>query len=1008
MSTFSTGIGLVSGIPIQQLVDSLINVQRRPITQLQARLGNLASRRTAYLQITSQLLGVQNLATRFANTEFFRRSQATSSDESSIVVSAGAGSAVGSFTFSVKQLATTQQMISSGFATADATPVGAGTLTLETAAGRLDHSTSLDALRDGEGIRRGAIRITDRAGGTADIDLASAVTIRDVIERINGQAAARVHATVENDRLVLRDQTGLSVGALTVAEIGNGRTAADLGIAGNSTTGTLTGAQLVFVTDATSLSRLNDGNAVRWLNSQSDFAVTLADGTTLNIDLSPRLSNTTPLSVLNRGAGVPQGSIRISTRSGQQVDVDLSSAATMGDVKTIIEASGAGVTVTLSGARMILNDASSGDQTFKVEEVDGGTTAAALGLTTAASAGTITGKDIFHVETLGDIRRIINHHTMNGGKLLAEISPDGFGLRLIDQTSGSGTFEVTALNNSSAAFDLGLLREASGNVLQSARVIGGLDTVLLRTLNGGSGVGLGQVQIINRAGATAVIDLSNAATLTDVLSAINGAGIDIAASVSDSGLGIVLHDQSGGAGSLSISDLTGTTAADLRIAIDSAISSAASGNLQRQYISEATRLADLNDGRGIVRGRFRITNSLGQSAVVDLTQGNEVTLRDVIDEINSRGIGVVARINDQGDGLLIEDTTTGGGRLRITEDGATTAKSLNILKEAAPGSTTIDGSYETRITITATDTLQNVVDKIRSSGARVSATILRSGGSERPFRLNLVAAQTGRAGALAVDTGTTGLGFETLNEGRDAVVVFGDPNSSSPVVIQNATNSLTNVLEGVRLDLVGISTAPVKIEVRRNNDALAQDLSAFVTAVNNVVSSVDSLSRYDAETQQRGVLNGDTTARRVRDRLLSLVTRSFPGGSATVTRLSQLGITLVSGSSLRFDEQKFRTEYEKDPAAVQAFFTTEATGFGKLLQDEIKGLTDAESGTIALQEQSIRNSEDLLKGRIEQMEKLIDRRRQRLLAQFNATESLIASFQTQQSALSGLSLLSAS
>ncbi len=1006
MSSFSTSVGLVSGIPIGQLVDSLIAVQRRPINQLQTRLGALANRRTAYLQITSQLLSVQNIATRFANAEFFRRSQVTSSDESSIVASAGAGSALGQFNFTVKRLATTQQAISAGFATADASPVGAGTLTIESAAGRLDRSTTLDSLRDGDGIRRGRIRMTDRAGGSAEIDLTTATTVRDVIDLINGQTNARVTASVEGDRLILRDQTGLTSGSLSVAEVGGGRAAADLGILGHSATGVLTGESLVYATDATNLARLNDGNGVRRLNNQADFSVSLADGTSLSIDLSPRLAESTPLAVLNRGAGVPQGVIRISTRNGQQAEVDLTGAVTIGDVKSAIEAAVSGVTVSLGGSKLVLNDAATGDQTFKVEEVGGGSTAAALGITTAATAGALNGTDIYHVETLGDVRRIINHHVENDGKLLAEIAPDGLGLRLIDQTSGGDAFQVSALNNSSAAEDLGLLRPASGNVIQSSRLVGGLDTVLLRSLNGGRGVQTGDVQITNRSGATAIIDLGAASTLAEVLAAINDAGIDVSASISDSGLGIVLRDHSGGTGNLTVSDLTGSTTTDLGINVDNAVSSKAGGNLQRQYISAATRLSDLNDGRGIVRGKFRITNSQGQSGVVDLTQGNEVTLQDVIDEINSRGIGVTARINDTGDGLLLEDSAGGGARLRITEEGSTTAKSLNILKEAPEGSTTIDGSFETRITILASDTLQNVVDKIKASGAQANATIIRSGSGDRPFRLSLVSAQSGRAGALALDTGATGLSFDTLTEARDAVVIFGDPSATIPVILESSTNTLTNVIDGVRLDLVGVSQNSVTIDVRRNVDALVQDLSGFVTAVNSVISSIDQLSRYDAETQQRGVLNGDTAARRVRDRLLTLAGRTFSGAEASLSRLSQLGISFANGSSLRFDEQKFRAAYESDPVAVQAFFTTEETGFGKLLQDEIKGLTDAESGTIALQEQSIRSSEDLLKDRIAQMEKLIDGRRQRLLAKFNATESLIASFQTQQSALSGLSMLS--
>lgn len=1003
MSSISAANGLISGLPIQELVDSLISIQRRPITQLQTRLTDLSNRRAAYLQVTSQLLSIQNLGTRLANAEFFRRSTATSSNESAIVASATAGSAVGQFSFSVKSLATTHQLISSGFATADASPVGAGTLTFESSQGTVNASTRLDTLRAQDGVQRGKFRITDRSGAGADVDLTTAGTVQDVIDAINSAAGISVSARVEGDHLVLTDLTGLSTGTLSVTEIGGGRTAQHLGLLGTSSSGIITGQDLVSLSDSTRLTLLNDGNGVRTRKSQNDFSATLADGTTLNLTLSPLLKNDTNLAVLNRGGGVPAGKIKITNRAGLETEVDLSSAQTVGDVKTAIEATAPGVTVTISGAKLILNDSATGDKVFKVDEVDGGITAGALGLTTTASSGTINGGDIFFVETLGDVRRVINLAAGNEGKLVAELSADGLGLTLRDTTAGAGTFELAALNDSGALDDLGLTGASVGGEIGSRRLLAGLNSVLLRSLNGGSGVTLGEVEITDRSGAVATIDLAGATSLADVISAINNAGVGVTASVSDSGLGIVLKDTSGGTGNFVVRDLTGSAATDLKIEVDAAVSQRGSGNLQRQYLSGATRLSDLNGGRGIVRGLFRITDSSGRSGVIDLTQGNEVTLQDVIDEINSRGIGVTARINDNGDGLLIEDTAGGGSQLKITEEGSTTAKSLNILKEAASGESFIDGSFERKVVISASDSLNKVIEKIKASGAPVLSALLNNGSGSKPFRLSLTSNQSGTAGQLAVDTGATGLSFEQLSSARDATVIFGDPNAANPVILSSSTNSISGVLDGVRLDLISTTTQPVTVTVSRNVDAIVEDISSFVTAFNAVISSIDQLSSFNAETETRGILNGDSTTRRVRDRLLSIVSRVNESGD--LRQLSRLGVSLQAGASLRLDEQKLRDAIATDPQAVQEFFTTEKTGFGTVLQEEIKSLTEADTGVIALQEGAIQSSQELLTNRIAQLETLLTRRRERLLAQFAATESIIARLQTQQTALLGLSTL---
>ncbi|MFH1416911.1 MAG: flagellar filament capping protein FliD [Planctomycetota bacterium] len=1006
MSTISTGVGLASGFPIQEFVDALMAVQRRPLTLLTNRIATLTNRRTALLQISAQILGIQNAATRFGSLDFFQSTRAASTDETSILATASTGAAVGQYTFVVRNLASSHQLISEGFATRDATPVGAGTLTIETADALVNRSTRLGSLNGGAGVKAGKIKVTDRAGQSAEIDLRTTLTIDDVIDAINSQSDAAVAVHIEGDHLVLEDQTGLGTGTLSVAEVGTGKTAANLGLLGSSSSGVLTGSDLVAISADTRLDDLNDGNGIRRLKAQADFSVSLADGTTLKFDLSEYLTLDTPLSVLNNGGGVPSGEIRLTNRAGKEAIVDLSGAATIGDVKAAIEAAGVDFTVALAGGHLLVSDGSTGDEKMKIEEVGGGGTAEALGLLGTSASESMTGDDIYFITTVGDVQRVINDQVNNGGKLVAAISTNGTGLTLIDTTSGAGTFEVTALNDSKSAEDLGILQAASGDTIESRRLTAGLNTVLLKSLNGGSGIGLGQIDLTDRAGATASIDLSNAETLADVIAAINGASTQITATVSSSGLGIELRDTSGQSGNLRIVDVTGSAAADLNIAFEGAADTVSSGNLQRQYVSATTRLADFNGG--VQLGKFKITDSMGQSATVDLTQGNEETLQDVIDEINSRGIGVVARINDTGDGLLIEDTAGGDQSLTIKEDGGKTARSLGILGSAEDGETTVDGSLEARITIAGNDTLEDVLDKIKAANAPVGATIINDGISGRPFRLSLTGTQTGYDGALAIDAGGSGLVFETLVKARDATVLFGSADAENPLVLSSSSNTLSDTITGVRLDLIGASEGPVTISVTKDVDAIVADISSFVASFNTAIAGIDSLTSFDPETEVRGVLNGDSTARRVRQGLLGIVNRSAEGLDSSFNRLSQVGISVASGAKLSFDEEKFRSVFESDPAAVEALFTTEETGFGNLIASEIERFTDSETGIIPVQEEAIQASEDLLNDRIDQLEILLERRRERLLSQFQAMEMAISQLQSQQSALSALMTIATS
>ncbi len=68
-------------------------------------------------------------------------------------------------------------------------------------------------------------------------------------------------------------------------------------------------------------------------------------------------------------------------------------------------------------------------------------------------------------------------------------------------------------------------------------------------------------------------------------------------------------------------------------------------------------------------------------------------------------------------------------------------------------------------------------------------------------------------------------------------------------------------------------------------------------------------------------------------------------------------------------------------------------------------MTKTDDGLLSIEQTTLDQSEERINQRITQMQTLLGRRRDRLLAQFSATESIIARLQSQQTALSGLSSL---
>ncbi len=913
MGQITSGVGLVSGIPIADLVDQLIAIEARPKQLVEQRIAVLQSQQVAFAGINANLLNLKLSAGAFASNNTFNTTSSASSDESVLTVTSSSSATPGTYSFVVDRLVTTQQMISTGRADQNVTAVGAGTLTFEFGDARLDTDTDLTILNGGAGVTRGKIRITDRSGASAVIDLSRIQTVNDVISEINNASGISVTASVSGDSFVIDDNSGSTTTSLSVSDVAGSGTTATLGLDAAAVGDTLTGSQVGRITSSTSLSLLNDGQGV---------------------DISQTVPN----------------HFQITRRDSTTHTIDLTGVTTVGELLTAID-------------------------------------------------------------------------TQTGSVVTAAIDAAGTGIELTDTGADLGTtFEITALNSSNAAADLGILgTDGNGDgVIESGRLLATLNSKLVKNVNGGSGATLGTIRITDRAATATDIDLSSAGSVGEVISRINSSGASVVASLNQAGNGLLITDQTGStANDLIIADVSGTAAADLSLAGSYTADEADSGNLQFRYINGNTLLASLNGGLGVSSGQFTITDSSGSQATVDLSQGNETTVQDVIDEINSRGLQINARVNDNGDGILIEDTGPGTVTLTVAEDGSTTARDLGLLGEAAAAGQDLDGSFEKTVTIDADDTLQDVVTKIGDAGLDVSATIINDGSAAAPFRLSLSATRSGKAGAFVFDDGAIDFGVTTLSQGKDAVIFFGSDDPATGIAIRSSTNTLNSVVPGATIDLNGTSATAEQVTISRDDSAITSAVQAFVENFNGVIDQLDSLDSFDAETETRGLLLGDSTISVVRGALFRMANGVNSDLTGQFTTLSQVGIRVGSGARLEFNETTFLAALEDDRDAVEQVFTFKETetdsdtgdvtiteaGILPRFDELIDTLTDVDTGTLTLRIEAITVQVELGNDRVEQLDIGLAAKRARLEAQFLAMELAIAQLQTQSTALASLQQL---
>jgi flagellar hook-associated protein 2 len=900
MGRIQSSIGLITGVPIQDTVNQLMTLAARPRELLAARNKDLQTQQTAIADLLAKTLALQLAAGRLGRTNIFRKNTATSSHPDLLSVAVTGEPTAGSYLLTPVRTAQTHQLLSGGFAAADQ-PIGEGSLSFRF--GRVvNEAVSLDDLNDGAGVERGKIRITDRSGASAEIDLRFAHSIDDVLDAVNSSGAINVTASVSGDRILLTDGTGQSTSNLRVQEVGAGRTAADLGLASiNTATATALGSDLLSLHAGTELASLNDGAGVEISESLADLEVTFRDSTTLIIDFDQE-------------------------------------------------------------------------------------------------------------RTLGEILQTIN--AADPARLKAEIAPDGDRLMLTDLSADNGgSFAVADPFGGETARKLGLTQTAAGGVITGARLLGGLKSSLLSSLGGGQGISLGLLDLTDRSGASATVDLSSAETMEHVAAAVNAAGLAITAQVNVARNGLVLTDTSGGPGNLIVAngDLTTQTAEKLNLAVDAAVASVNSGSLNLQVISRQTTLASLNGGKGVDSGSFIIYNSQGVARSFKPVASGVRTIGGLIEMINDAGFGVTARINEAGDGIALVDTVGGSQSLRVAEAGSgTAARDLHLLGTAVTATENgqpaqvLDGSHTVRVQIGAEDTLADLVAKINAAGAGVKASNFSVGAGAKPHRLSLLSDVAGTAGRLVVEG--AGLQFSEAAAARDALVVFGANDAGQGLLITSPQNTFNDLIGGLSLTIKGASAEPVTVNVGSTDSDLVGAIKTFVEQYNGLVKKIDEYTFFNEAESKTGVLFGSHETLRIESDLGRLASgRIF--GAGPIQSLAEVGVSIGDNGTLVLDEEKLKARFASDPQAVEQFFADEQNGVSARFHKLLESLAGANSSLLVDRNTALSRKVETNQQRIDAWTLRLDLQRERLLKQFYNMEAAIGKLQTNLTAINRIAPL---
>jgi flagellar hook-associated protein 2 len=192
-------------------------------------------------------------------------------------------------------------------------------------------------------------------------------------------------------------------------------------------------------------------------------------------------------------------------------------------------------------------------------------------------------------------------------------------------------------------------------------------------------------------------------------------------------------------------------------------------------------------------------------------------------------------------------------------------------------------------------------------------------------QLVLSSRRSGTDGGLVFDHSAAPATLATETElyaGRDALLTMG--SGAEALEISSPTNRLTNLINGVTVDLKKTTTEPVTVEAQRDTAVTVEKVRALVDALNGAISTLKSNTAYDAATGSRGKLQGDSTATGLRFALSGALSMAVKGLTGKFTSGSTVGIGVGRDGLITLDADALSEALAEDNEAVLKMFTAPA------------------------------------------------------------------------------------
>jgi flagellar hook-associated protein 2 len=287
----------------------------------------------------------------------------------------------------------------------------------------------------------------------------------------------------------------------------------------------------------------------------------------------------------------------------------------------------------------------------------------------------------------------------------------------------------------------------------------------------------------------------------------------------------------------------------------------------------------------------------------------------------------------------------------------------------------------------SSDSIQNVLDRINSSAAGVTATY-----DTLNNRFTLTNNLMGDVGISMQDvTGNflaaTGLSHGTLARGQNLLYTL----NGGAQQLASQSNTITQSSSGITgLSVTAAGIGSTTVTVSNDTNKISSAIQQFITdynAVQNAISSQQIVTTASDGTVTPGPLTGDQTANDLANNLRSLSFFSGSGLSNSITSLADLGIeTNGQDNTIALsDSDTLNNALANNLNAVQSFFSDATSGMATQLNNYITNVT-ADNGELTDHQASLTQQSNNITTQISNLETKITADSAQWTSEFEAME----------------------